>query len=64
MPNSTNKEGMTWLEWARAATVYDDNVLSRIGDPNKIIDELKKAMLAWKNGEDPTDWRKHMAELG
>jgi len=62
MLNQTNKEGLTWLEWARAATVYDDNVMSRFGDPNTIYIEFDKAMTAWRNGEDPTEWRKHMEE--
>lgn len=43
-----NREGLTWVEWARAATVP-------IADGGTL-----EHRDAWKAGEDPTEWRAHL----
>jgi len=60
----TNVEGLTWEEWAYAAGVEPTTPgyvfaygYSYPYDPQR---ELRRA---WKAGEDPTDWRKHHADL-
>lgn len=49
---ATNAEGLTWSEFRRAA------------GRNKLTDPQEKTELrkAWKNGEDPSEWRKHYAD--
>lgn len=39
----TNPEGMTWIEWKHAAQVPKTHAV--------------KARKAWRDGEDPTEWR-------
>jgi len=48
----TNREGMTWIEWL-AASGCEDMINTYMGP------SLKKA---WRDGEDPTEWRKGFEE--
>lgn len=47
-----NKEGLTWPEWCSA--------LGRIHIMS--VSTLHEMFAAWKNGEDPTEWRASFAQ--
>lgn len=55
-----NGEGMTWEEWACAATIpyrgiYTGHTHIAIHFPAALF---RKERRAWRAGEDPTEWRK------
>lgn len=52
--DQTNKEGLTWDEWARAAFLKPVGSYGTF-DPSSFRPERK----AWRDGEDPTEWRAH-----
>lgn len=55
----TNHEGLTWPEWAYAAGVLEPRMLGHhatheaAGYAHLYVNERR----AWRNGEDPTEWR-------
>ena len=60
MGERTNREGLTWDEWAAAAAlpterIYRKNLFfDRDGYPPR---KYPKQRRAWREGEDPTEWR-------
>lgn len=56
--NKTNREGMTWSEWAYAATIPEwIGPFSSDHAATGHSEFLRKERKAWRNGEDPTEWR-------
>lgn len=54
-PTFRNVEGLTWLEWARAAGFEPKPSSAFLDHPDNAIPER----ICWVGGVDPTDWRAH-----
>ena len=50
---STNREGLTYTEWLRAAGIEAGEKLVPLHGPYSVV----ATMRAWQDGEDPTEWR-------
>lgn len=50
----TNNEGMTWPQWFRATFPNSPKTMTKAEQ-----DKLRKA---WRNGEDPSEWRLYHAQ--
>lgn len=65
--SQTNHEGLTWPEWAYAAGIQEPKYRHAVksgGAPVWVSHELPgyaylfvNERRAWRNGEDPTEWR-------
>lgn len=51
-----NAEGLTWTEWAAAAGLPFSDLRYELYHP--VLPAWRAERRAWRNGEDPTDWRK------
>jgi hypothetical protein len=52
-PAPKNREGLTYVEWLRAAGIEEGEKLRPWTGPYSI----SATMVAWKRGEDPAEWR-------
>lgn len=58
-----NAEGMTWEEWAYAAGVQPEPILSvPLYGHNYPLDPLREKRAAWRIGEDPSEYRTGAAQ--
>lgn len=62
-----NKEGLTWEEWAYAAAIPEPIYQQGVGFEGGVVrfshalrgyrNRFRKERKAWRNGEDPTEWK-------
>ncbi len=52
-----NCEGMTWAEWAYAASVVGNDYPDHDTLDLERVSKNRSLRKAWRAGEDPTEWR-------